>query len=209
MTCIVLIRHGQTAWNREARFRGQSDVPLEEAGLRQAEATGQYVASRWPVVAVYASPLSRTIKTAEAIAEPQGLAAEPLGSLKDINFGEFQGLLGTEAEQRYPDIYRAWLEAPHTVRFPGGESLEIVRDRVTDGLEAVVARHPDDTVALVSHTVVNRVTLCIVLGWGNDRFWRMRQETCAVNVFTVMGDGTFTIALLNDTSHLLHLPTLD
>ena len=124
MTCIVLIRHGQTAWNREARFRGQSDVPLEEAGLRQAEATGQYVATRWPVVAVYASPLSRTMRTAEAIAEPQGLAAEPLESLRDIDFGEFQGLLGTEAEQRYPDIYRAWLEAPHTVRFPGGESLD-------------------------------------------------------------------------------------
>jgi broad specificity phosphatase PhoE len=149
------------------------------------------------------------MRTAEAIAEPQGLAAVPLESLKDIDFGEFQGLLGTEAEQRYPDIYRAWLEAPHTVRFPDGESLEIVRDRVTDGLEAVVARHPDDTVALVSHTVVNRVILCIVLGWGNDRFWRMRQETCAVNVFAVMGDGTFTIALLNDTSHLLHLPDLD
>jgi probable phosphoglycerate mutase len=209
MTCIVLVRHGQTAWNREARFRGQTDVPLEEVGLRQAEATGQYVASRWPVAAVYASPLSRTIKTAEAIAEPQGLVAVPLESLKDINFGEFQGLLGTEAEQRYPDIFRAWLEAPHTVRFPDGESLEIVRDRVTDALEAVVARHPDDTVALVSHTVVNRVMLCMVLGWGNDRFWRMRQETCAVNVFTVMGDGTFTIALLNDTSHLLHLPDLD
>lgn len=209
MTCIVLIRHGQTAWNREARFRGQTDVPLEEAGFRQAEATGRYVASRWPVVAVYASPLSRTMRTAEAIAEPQGLVAEPLESLKDIDFGEFQGLLGTEAEKRYPDIYRAWLEAPHTVRFPGGESLEIVRDRVTDGLEAVVARHPDDTVALVSHTVVNRVILCMVLGWGNDRFWRMRQETCAVNVFTVMGDGTFTIALLNDTSHLLHLPNPD
>jgi probable phosphoglycerate mutase len=209
MTCIVLIRHGQTAWNREARFRGQTDVPLEEFGARQAEATGRYVASRWPAVAVYASPLSRTMRTAEAIAEPQGLIAEPLESLKDINFGEFQGLLGTEAEEKYPEIYRAWLEAPHTVRFPGGESLDIVRSRVTDGLEAVVARHPKDTVILVSHTVVNRVLLCVVLGWENDRFWRMRQETCAVNVFAVLLDGTFTIALLNDTSHLQNLKDLE
>jgi broad specificity phosphatase PhoE len=209
MTCIVLIRHGQTAWNREARFRGRSDVPLEELGLRQAEATGHYVAMRWPVVAVYASPLDRTMKTAEAIAEPQALTVEPLESLIDIDFGEFQGLLGTEAEQKYPDLYRAWLEAPHTVQFPGGESLDIVRNRVIEALKAVITRHPDDTVALVSHTVVNRVMLCLVLGWGNDRFWRMRQETCAVNVFTLMSNGTFTIALLNDTSHLLHLQDLE
>jgi broad specificity phosphatase PhoE len=201
-TRIVLIRHGQTAWNREARFRGQSDVPLESFGLRQAEATARYVAARWPVTAVYASPLGRTIKTAQAIAQAQGLTAQPLDGLIDIDFGQLQGLLATEAEQRYPELFRAWMEAPHTVYFPGGESLDIVRDRITAALDDIVARHPDQTVALVSHTVVNRVLLCVVLGWGNDRFWRMHQETCAVNVFDVADDGAFTIVQLNDTGHL-------
>jgi broad specificity phosphatase PhoE len=201
-TRIVLIRHGQTAWNREARFRGQSDVPLEEFGLRQAKATGGYVAARWPVVAVYASPLSRTMKTAKAVARAQELRAKPLEGLIDINFGQLQGLLATEAEARYPDLFRAWAEEPHTVSFPDGESLEIVRARITAALEQVVARHRGQTVALVSHTVANRVLLCVVLGWGNDRFWRMHQETCAVNVFDVADDGAFTIVQLNDTSHL-------
>ncbi len=204
-TRIVLIRHGQTAWNREARFRGQSDVPLEEFGLRQAEATGRYVAARWPVAAVYASPLGRTMKTAEAVAQAQGLAVQPLDGLIDINFGQFQGLLATEAEQRHPELLHAWVEAPHTVHFPGGESLDVVRSRITAALNDVVARHPNHTVALVSHTVVNRVLLCVVLGWGNDRFWRMHQETCAVNVFDVEEDGSFTIVQLNDDSHLLGL----
>jgi broad specificity phosphatase PhoE len=202
MTRIVLIRHGRTAWNREARFRGQCDVPLEELGLKQAEVTGRYVAARWPVAAVYASPLSRTTRTAEAIAAAQELDVQALEGLKDIDFGEFQGLLGSEAEQQYPELFRAWIEAPHTVHFPGGESLDVVRSRVTATLDRVVARHPEQTVALVSHTVVNRVLLCIVLGWGNDRFWRMHQETCAVNVFDVEAHGTFTIVLLNDTGHL-------
>ncbi len=201
-TRILLIRHGQTAWNREARFRGQSDVPLESLGLRQAEATARYVAARWPATAVYASPLDRTMKTAEAIAQAQGVTAQPLDGLIDINFGQFQGLLATEAKQRHPELFHAWMKAPHTVHFPGGESLDVVRGRITAALDDVVARHPDQTVALVSHTVVNRVLLCVVLGWGNDRFWRMHQETCAVNVFDVEGDGAFTIVQLNDTGHL-------
>jgi phosphoserine phosphatase len=204
-TRIVLIRHGQTAWNREARFRGQSDVPLEKFGLEQAEVTGSYVAARWPVVAVYASPLGRTMKTAEAVARAQGLQAQPLEGLIDINFGQLQGLLATEAEERYPDLFRAWAERPHTVSFPGGESLEIVRARITAAMEQVVARHRGQSIALVSHTVANRVLLCVVLGWGNDRFWRMHQETCAVNIFDVADDGAFTIVQLNDTGHLQQL----
>ena len=201
MTRIVLVRHGQTAWNREPRFRGQADVELDELGLKQAQATGRYLAARWPVTAVYASRMGRAMQTAEAIARAQGLAAQPLEGLLDIDFGEWQGLSPDEVAQRYPDLYRAWLEAPHTVRVPGGEGLDDVRSRVVAGLEEVIARHPEQTVALVSHTVVNRVLLCAVLGLGNDHFWRLGQETCAVNVFDAE-NGTFTVILLNDTCHL-------
>jgi probable phosphoglycerate mutase len=202
MTRVVLVRHGQTAWNREARFRGQADVELDEFGLMQAEATGSYVAARWPCVAVYASPLRRTMKTAKAVASAQGLVAQPMAGLIDISFGGWQGCAVDEIEERDPELLRVWWEDPHTVRFPGGESLEIVRSRVVTALDEVVARHTGETVALVSHTVVNRVLLCAVLGWGNDRFWRLHQETCAVNVFDVEEDGAFTIVLLNDTGHL-------
>ena len=205
MTRIVLVRHGQTVWNQEHRFRGQADVELDEFGLKQAEATGRYVAARWPVVAVYASPLQRTMRTAEAVATAQGLTAAPLDGLLDINFGEWQGQLGEKVAQRYPELFRAWEEAPHTVRLPGGERLDDVRSRVVAALDEVITRHPGQTVALVSHTVVNRVLLCAVLGLGNEHFWRIRQETCAVNVFDAEEDGTFTIVLLNDICHLQSL----
>jgi broad specificity phosphatase PhoE len=207
MTRIVLIRHGQTAWNREARFRGRADIALDAFGLKQAAVTGQYVASRWPVVAVYASSMQRVMQTAEAIARAQGLTAQPLNGLMDIDFGEWQGCLVEEAAQRDPDLYRAWLEAPHTVIFPGGEGLDDVRKQVLAGLDEVVARHPGQAVALVSHTVVNRVLLCAVLGLSNAHFWRLEQDTCAVNVFDVTEDGTYIIGLLNDTSHLQGLST--
>ena len=207
MTRIVLVRHGQTAWNKDVRFRGRADVELDEFGLRQAEATGRYVAARWPdgptrVVAVYASPMRRAMQTAEAIAHAHGLTAQPLGGLLDVDFGEWQGLSPDEVAARYPELYRAWWEAPHTVRFPGGESLDDVRVRILAGLDEVVARHRRQAVALVSHTVANRVLLCAILGLGNASFWRLGQDTCAVNVFDVEDNGTFTLLLLNDTCHL-------
>jgi len=205
MTRIVLVRHGQTVWNREHRFRGQADVELDEFGLRQAEATGRYVAARWPVVAVYASPLRRTMQTAEAVSRAQGLAARPLAGLLDINFGAWQGQRGEEVARHSPELFRAWWEEPHTVRFPGGEGLDDVRGRAVAALNEVVTRHAEQEVALVSHTVVNRVLLCAVIGWGNERFWRMQQETCAVNVFDVEEDGDFTIVLINGTCHLQSL----
>jgi len=204
-TRIVLVRHGQTAWNREVRFRGRIDLPLDEIGRQQAEATGRYVAARWPVAAVYASPLSRATQTAEAITRAHDLTVRPWDALLDIDFGEWQGHSPDEVAQQYPDLLQAWRDKPHTIHFPGGESLDIVRSRVLAGLDEVIARHAGQTVALVGHAVVNRVMLCVVLGWSNERFWRLRQGTCAVNVFEAQGDGAFTIALLNDTSHLQRL----
>jgi len=202
MTRVVLVRHGQTAWNREVRFRGRADVALDGFGLKQAEATGHYVVARWPVAAVYASRMGRAMQTAEAIARAHGLRAQPLEGLLDIDFGAWQGLSPDEVTRRYPDLYQAWLEAPHTVHFPGGEGLDDVRSRVVAALDEAVAQHMGQTVALVSHMVVNRVLLCAVLGLGNERFWRLQQDTCAVNVFDVAEDGACTIVLLNDTCHL-------
>jgi broad specificity phosphatase PhoE len=204
-TRIVLVRHGQTAWNREVRFRGRADLPLDDFGLKQAEATGRYLAARWPADVVYASPMERAMQTAAAIADVHGLTAQPFDGLLDIDFGEWQGQSPDEVEKRYPELLRAWFETPHTVHVPGGESLDDVRDRVVSGLDRVIQRHPDETVAMVGHTVVNRVLLCAVLGLGNEHFWRLQQETCAVNVFDAERDGTFTIVVLNDTCHLRNL----
>jgi broad specificity phosphatase PhoE len=121
-----------------------------------------------------------------------------------MSFGELQGLNGDELLQRYPEVARAWIEEPHLVEFPAGESLAIVRQRATAGLADIVARHPAECVACVSHTVVNRVLLCAILGLDNDHFWRLGQETCAINVFDAQAD-VYTLQTLNDTCHLRHI----
>lgn len=201
-TRIVLIRHGQTAWNKVVRFRGQADPPLDEVGHRQARLTAEYVKHRWPVQAVYASPMGRAMETATAVARAHGLNVRPFEALLDIDFGDWQGLTPDEVRTRHPDLLRMWFEEPHKVEIPGGESLAVVRNRVTRGLSTVAELHRGQAVALVGHMVVNRVLLCSVLRLGNEHFWRLRQATCAVNVFDVDPEGQATIIVLNDTCHL-------
>jgi broad specificity phosphatase PhoE len=201
MTRFILVRHGQTEWNRVERFRGRADVPLNETGLAQAEATGQRVAAEWQPAAVYSSLLSRAVKTAEAIARRVDLAVQVHAALGDIDFGQWQGLTPDEVKERWPEIHSAWYNTPHTARIPGGETLDDLRSRAMRGVRELAARHVEQTVALVSHTVVNRVILLAVLGLGNDRFWRLGQDNCAINVFETEGND-FTLVSLNDTCHL-------
>jgi len=208
-TRIVLIRHGQTAWNLTSdgtvRFRGQANPPLDDVGLKQAATTAQYLLRRWPVETVYSSPMGRAMQTAEVIAAAHDLSVQSFPGLLDIDFGDWQGRSPEEVKENHPDLLRAWFERPHTIAIPGGESLNDVRDRVTRGLHALANRHHGQAVAMVGHTVVNRVLLCAVLGLGNDRFWRLRQDTCAVNVFDVDQNDDATIVVLNDTCHLQDL----
>ena len=198
---VILVRHGQTVWNVQQRFRGQADVPLDETGQRQAQLTAEYIAARWPLSAVYCSPLQRALDTGRAIAVAQQLEVQPLHELLDISFGELQGLSVAEAIDRYPDVVHSWTESPQVTRFPGGEGLDTVRQRSTSALRKVVDDHPGDTVALVAHTVLNRVLLCAVLGLGNEHFWRLGQATCAINLIEWNGER-YMVDLMNDTSHL-------
>ena len=200
-TTVILVRHGQTEWNRVERFRGRADVPLNDTGMQQAEATGRRVAAEWQPVAIYSSPLSRAIKTAEAIARATGLAAEAYADMVDIDYGDWQGLTPDEARTRWPEMVEAWYHTPHLARIPGGETLDGLRARAMKTVDELVARYPGQTIVLVGHTVINRIILLGVLGLGNDRFWHIRQDPCAINVFEVDA-GKTTLVSMNDTCHL-------
>jgi phosphoserine phosphatase len=201
MTLFILIRHGQTEWNRVERFRGRADVPLNDTGLAQAEATGQRVTAKWRPGAIYSSPLSRAVKTAEATAKHFSLPVLVHPGLADIDYGQWQGLTPAEARQTWPEAVDAWYNAPHTAEIPGGETLVELRARAMAAVNELAARHVEETIVLVGHTVVNRTILLGILGLGNDRFWQLRQDTCAINVFEEKA-GDFTLVSLNDTCHL-------
>lgn len=201
MVRIILVRHGQTEWNRNERFRGRADIPLNQTGLDQAEATGKWIAGRWKPVAIYASPLSRAMQTAQATARHFNLPVHPLPGLIDIDYGEWQGLSTEEARERWQEQVDNWYHHPEKAVIPGGETLQELRNRLMSTLNQVCEKHPEDTVMLVGHTVVNRILLLGTLGLGNDRFWRIRQDTCAINEIEWDGND-FTLVSLNDTCHL-------
>ena len=200
-TIVLLVRHGQTEWNRVERFRGRVDVPLNETGLQQAEATGRRVAAEWRPNAVYSSPLSRATRTAEAIGRHTGVAVEIHPGLADIDYGDWHGLTPEEARSRWPELVDLWYIAPQLAHIPGGETLADLRVRAMKTVDELTSRHAGQTIVLVGHTVINRIILLGVLKLGNERFWRIRQEPCAINVFEAeVGDNT--LVSLNDTCHL-------
>lgn len=200
MTRFVLVRHGQTEWNRVERFRGRKDLLLDATGLRQALAAALRIKD-WPVAAVYSSPLRRALETAKVIANQLDLPVEPLDGLIDLDFGDWQGLTAEEAAKRDGELYKLWLERPDQVRFPGGEGLADVRDRVVAAVEDIAVKNPDRVVVLVSHNVVCRVLLCSLLGLDNSHFWQVGQDVCAINAFEIR-EGVPTVTLINDTCHL-------
>ena len=204
MTLIILVRHGQTEWNRKERFRGRADIPLNQSGLDQAEATAAWIAARWQPVAIYASPLSRAMQTAQAAARYFELPVQPLPGLIDIDYGEWQGLTPEEAEQGWQEQVSNWYQAPEKALIPKGETLQNLRTRLMDTLNGLCAKHPQETILVVGHTVVNRVLLLGVLGLGNDRFWRIRQDTCAINLIE-WDSKEYTLVSMNDTCHLVKL----
>ena len=203
MTRFILVRHGQTEWNRVERFRGRADLSLDETGLRQALAAALKLKDH-DIAAIYSSPLKRALETASVIARQLGIPVTPSEGLIDIDFGSWQGLSPEEAATQDIELYSKWLEHPHEVRFPQGESLEEVRHRVVATVEQIAAEHSDQTVVLVSHKVVCQVLLIAMLGLDNSHFWQVRQDVCAINTFEFSA-GFSTVTHLNDTCHLERL----
>ena len=200
MTQIILVRHGQTPWNKDKIFRGSRDIPLNDQGREEARLAGEWLKGE-TIHAAYASPLSRARDTAHAIARHHSLPVADLPGLTDLFYGDWEGMPLTEVKVTYADLYRQWETAPATVRFPGGETLDEVRDRAMEAVETVVQRHPGQVVLLAAHRAVNKVLIAAFIGLDNSHFWRIGQDTTAINRFHRVGD-TWHIMGLNDTCHL-------
>jgi len=200
LTRFILIRHGQTGWNKQERFRGWVDIDLDETGRRQAQAAARRV-SPWGVSAIYSSPLKRALATAQALADIAGLGVNAIDGITDMHFGVWQGMSITEVKDSYPDQFDQWCNRPDALEIPDGETLEDVRIRSVAAIEELATSHEGQTIAVFTHRVVCKVLLCHVLGLGNSHFWQIEQDTTAINVFE-LEQGKPTVHLINDTCHL-------
>ena len=200
-TTLLVVRHGQTDWNTADRFRGRTDLELNEVGLRQAQLVARRIAAEYQPSAIYSSPLRRSLQTAGAIGSHCGLEPEADDGLLDLDYGEFAGLSRDEAAARYPDLYRTWTQAPHAVRFPKGESLEVVRARVAELAVRLAARYDARQVVLVSHVVVIRTLLCSLLGLPTGRIESFRIDPCSLTVVETRG-ARAELIMTNSSYHL-------
>ena len=147
-TTIVLVRHGETDWNRDNRFQGRADPPLNDTGRAQARVLAAELGAE-SFAAAYTSPLRRAAETAAILAGALGVAAVPDGSLMEVDVGSWSGLTRTEVEARFPAGFARWLEYGHG--WDDGETYDELGARVVSGLADIATRHPDDVVLAVTH----------------------------------------------------------
>jgi probable phosphoglycerate mutase len=201
-TRILAIRHGETAWNVDTRIQGHLDIPLNAQGLRQAAHLAQALAEGDAVDAVYASDLSRAHATASAIAQAlqQSVTAHP--GLRERHFGEFQGRTFAEIEVELPEHAWHWRKrTPDWVPPGGGESLEMLRERILNTVNELAARHTGQQIVLVAHggvlDILYRAATRLEL--QAPRTWQLTNT--AVNRLLWSPQGLSMVGW-GDTSHL-------
>jgi alpha-ribazole phosphatase len=150
MTEIILIRHGETDWNIEGRYQGQSDVPLNQNGIQQAKEMANRI-RHYQFNAIISSDLSRAKQTAEILSETCESPLQIDPRLREINQGEWEGMLYADIRSRYSKAFEERLHNPLDVAPPGGETVGQVRDRVLEAIQEIVEQFPDGIVAIVSH----------------------------------------------------------
>jgi alpha-ribazole phosphatase len=201
MTKVILVRHGQTLWNVDCRYQGQSDVCLNETGLKQAKLLAERLASQ-PAAAIYASDLGRAKTTAEVIAKLHNLPVEIIPEVREISFGEWEGLRFSEIDEKWPGVMQRVFKQPETVEIPGGETFEDVQERAVRAIRKLVKQHPEEIIIVVSHGATIRTILCAALNIPLTSVWRIRQDNTAVNIIDYHEDNWVSVALMNDTHHL-------
>jgi broad specificity phosphatase PhoE len=197
---LTVVRHGETAWNRERRYQGGTDTPLSETGRAQAEAAARALAGE-PLAAVWASPLQRARDTAQAIAQPHGLTVETSPAFSEMGFGVWEGLTGDEVRARFPEEYARWREDPEGAVWAGAERVHDVQARTLAGLQQLRARHDGHRVCLVTHGIVARVLILQALGLPLDRLWSVHVSFSGVSELEFRDDWT-AVHRMNTLVHL-------
>ncbi len=204
MPRLVLVRHGQTVYNAQRRYQGQTDNPLNATGLAQAEALRPRLATL-KLDAAYASDLIRARHTAEIALQnhPDQPQLKLLTALREASGGGFEGLTWDEIVARYPEEAVLWQKDKIRHGPPGGENMEEVEGRVKLALEQILAEHPaeNETILVSAHGGILGIMLCYLMGMDLNRIWQWRIDTCSITILDLYQEGAI-LSLFNDVAHL-------
>ncbi len=200
-TRIIAVRHGETAWNVDTRIQGQRNIPLNAQGVWQAERVGQALRAHAPFAAIYSSDLQRTMDTATPIGIATGLQVTPEPGLRERGFGEFEGFTFAELELHSPLDTTRWRQRDPDWAPPGGETLNAVRERITQTVNRLAARHEGEQIVLVTHggvlDALYRVAMHLDI--QAPRTWQLGNAS--INRLLWTPDGMSVVGWA-DTAHL-------
>jgi probable phosphoglycerate mutase len=200
ITPMVLLRHGETTWNREGRVQGQTDSPLSMLGRAQADATARVLCGEG-VDALVASDLGRTRDTAEAIARVTGLSMHLDARLRERSYGDLEGHTWVEVEQRFPEAWQRMTARDPTFAPPGGESANAFRDRVIAALTDLADAHQGRRVVVVTHGGVVGVMYRHVMHIPLDARREYALLNASINRFRYV-EARWILDVWGDVSHL-------
>jgi alpha-ribazole phosphatase/probable phosphoglycerate mutase len=193
---VIFVRHAEPQDEMRGRVYGRIDVELSARGRRHAEEIAATLVTE-PIVAVYSSPLRRAVATARPLARALGLEPIVVADLREIDFGELEGLTVDEAAERYP-AEAQWMNAPAGASFPGGESVASLGERAVRAAREIAVRHEGETVAVFSHAVVIRAIVADALAMPLDAMFRLDQSYGGVTIIEWF-DGQPFVRMVNAT----------
>ena len=205
---LLLVRHGETNWNKESRFQGIRDIPLNDNGRSQGRKASTFLKDVAIDFAV-SSSMMRPKETAEIILEQHpGVELTTTSELIEICHGLWEGMLETEIQAEYGELLQQWKDKPETVQMPEGENLQQVWDRGVAAWNKIVAEYSNTetpvTGLVVAHDAINKVIICYLLGLKPENFWNIKQGNCAVSVidYPQGAAGKPVLQAINITTHL-------
>ncbi len=203
---FLLIRHGETDWNRAGKFQGQIDIPLNDNGRNQASLAAEFLKTV-QIDFAFTSSMQRPKETAEIILRPHpGIGLNEDADLREIGHGLWEGKFESEIDAEYPGELERWRTQPKSVQMPEGENLQDVWTRATTAWQRLLQQvgNNNRTGIVVAHDATNKVLLCYLLGLDLADFWKIKQGNGAVTVIDYPEgiEGQPVIQALNLTSHL-------
>ena len=197
---FYIVRHGQTNWNILGKTQGHGNSDLTPKGENQALELSKAI-KEYPIDYIYSSDLGRAVQTAEIIGSTIGVDIIQTPSLREMGFGDWEGLLIEEIKKDHAKTYETWRNQPHLVNIPNGETLHIIKDRVDAFIKELNEKYDNKHILLVSHSVTVRVMLLSFLNSGVENIYRIKQDNTALNIVECRNYGPVIIKM-NDTSHM-------
>lgn len=203
---FILVRHGETIWNRQRKYQGQSDVPLTNEGRLQAKTLSERLKNE-KIDVIYASDLDRTMETAKILARYHGRKVMPATLMRELSFGIWEGMTYDEIIQKWPQEYKMWQADPYNKKPPDGETLSELCERVSKFLMETAKKYPDSRILVVTHAGPIRAILSVLLNLKQDFFWKFKISNTSLTIIEYDGlrelaESDAFIVTVNNTYHI-------